>query len=95
MSAPVQYLSRGQLAERIGVQPDSLSKYRLPEPDALVGRMPGWLPATVDAWNAARPGRGNWRGRAAAAMPGVRPERVAHVEALARQAADGFPLENL
>ena len=31
---------------------------RLPEPDGLVGRVPWWRPATIDRWQAARPGRG-------------------------------------
>lgn len=52
------YLSRKQFAERIGVSPDALSRYRLPEPDATIGGTRGWLPETVDAWQAARPGRG-------------------------------------
>lgn len=55
---PADYLSRRQVAERIGVAPDSLSRYALPLPDATVGRSRGWLPATIDAWNSTRPGRG-------------------------------------
>ncbi len=58
------YLDRVGVAERIGVKPDSLSRYRLPPPDAVIGCGPkarkGWLPKTIDAWNAARPGRGWW-----------------------------------
>lgn len=53
-----RYLSRTELAERIGVKPDTLSRYNLPEPDALIGTTRGWLPATVDRWQAERPGRG-------------------------------------
>lgn len=60
-TGPAVYLSRPELAARIGVAPDSVGKYKLPEPDVLVGGRPGWLPETVDAWNVARPGRGNWR----------------------------------
>jgi hypothetical protein len=52
-----RYLSRTQVAERIGVQPDTLGRYKLPEPDALIGTTRGWLPKTIDAWNATRPGR--------------------------------------
>ena len=48
------YLSRAEVAERIGVAPDTLSRYRLPEPDATIGKVRGWLPATVDAWHASR-----------------------------------------
>jgi transcriptional regulator with XRE-family HTH domain len=57
----VIYLSRKQVAERIGVTPGALSRYNLPDPDVTVGTNPGvrgWLPATIDAWQAARPGRG-------------------------------------
>lgn len=55
----IRYLSRAELAERIGVKPDTLSRYKLPEPDAMIGDTRGWTEATVDAWNAARPGRGS------------------------------------
>lgn len=30
----------------------------LPEPDITIGLSPGWLPETVEAWIAARPGQG-------------------------------------
>lgn len=55
-----RYLSLTEVAERIGVTRGTLGRYRLPEPDAWIGATRGWLPATIDAWNAARPGRGNW-----------------------------------
>ena len=61
---PIRYLSRPEVAERIGVQRDTLNRYRLPEPDAYVGRLPGWLPETVDRWNAERPSRRRARGAA-------------------------------
>lgn len=54
----IRYLSRTQVAERIGVTAGALSRYKLPEPDVMVGDVRGWLPTTVDAWHAARPGRG-------------------------------------
>lgn len=54
----IRYLSRAEFAERIGVQPDTLGRYKLPEPDAIVGSVRGWLPETVDAWHASRPVRG-------------------------------------
>ena len=53
----IAYLSRAEVAERIGVKPDTLGRYRLPEPDALVGSIRGWLPETIDKWNAQRPSR--------------------------------------
>jgi hypothetical protein len=51
------YLSRAEVAERIGVKPDTLGRYRLPEPDATIGTVRGWLPATIDAWHQGRPSR--------------------------------------
>jgi predicted DNA-binding transcriptional regulator AlpA len=53
-----RYLSRTEVAERIGVTPGALSRYKLPAPDVMIGDVRGWLPATIDAWQAARPGRG-------------------------------------
>lgn len=51
-----RYLSRPEVAARIGVKKDTLNRYKLPEPDAQIGaRQVGWLPETIDAWNAARP----------------------------------------
>lgn len=57
------FLSRSELAERIGVKPDTLSRYKLPEPDAMIGTTRGWTVETVDAWNTARPGKGAGAGR--------------------------------
>jgi hypothetical protein len=52
----IRYLSRKEVAERIGVKPDTLSRYsHLPEPDAVIGDVRGWLPRTIDQWHAARP----------------------------------------
>lgn len=49
------YLSRPQVAERIGVARYTLNRYTLPPADVRVGVLPGWSEATIDAWNAARP----------------------------------------
>jgi hypothetical protein len=54
---PIRYLSRAEVAERIGVKPDTLGRYKLPEPDAVIGNVRGWLPRTIDAWDRARPSR--------------------------------------
>ena len=63
-----RYLSRSEVAARIGVQTATLSRYKLPQPDVIIGSGPrptfGWLPATIDAWNNARPGRGRTPRRA-------------------------------
>ncbi|WP_449280426.1 helix-turn-helix transcriptional regulator [Leucobacter sp.] len=56
----IRYLGRAEVAERIGVAYGTLSRYKLPEPDAMIGRTQGWLEETIDTWNAARPGRGHW-----------------------------------
>jgi len=55
-----RYLSRPEVAKRIGVKPDTLNRYKLPEPDAIVGQLRGWLPETIDRWNESRPGPGKW-----------------------------------
>ncbi|RVW00175.1 hypothetical protein [Rhodococcus xishaensis] len=69
MGRPAVCLGLTRLAGRIGVKPDALSRYKLPDPDVVIGtlnddgRVPsgsfrGWLPETIDEWNAHRPGRG-------------------------------------
>ncbi|PKY72338.1 hypothetical protein CYJ19_05685 [Winkia neuii] len=57
----VHYLSRKQFAERIGVAVGTLSRYKLPAPDVIVGPpsrpVQGWTEKTIDEWNAERPRR--------------------------------------
>jgi hypothetical protein len=56
-----RYLSRAEVAEYLGLAGvKSLSRVVLPPPDVLVGVHKGWLPATIDRWNAERPGPGWW-----------------------------------
>lgn len=58
----IHYLSTGDIAQKIGVNQGSMSRYNLPEPDAIIGgRYKGWLPETVEAWIASRPGHGGRR----------------------------------
>lgn len=57
------YLSRSEFAERIGVKPASMGRYKLPEPDAMIGDVRGWTTETIDAWHADRPGKGAGAGR--------------------------------
>ena len=59
----VEYMSFTEVADRIGVKTGALATYKLPEPDAIIGRTRGWLPETIDRWNASRPGRGVGGGR--------------------------------
>lgn len=64
-----RYLTLAGVAKRIGVSPNTSKKYaddgRLPPPDAITGDGPksirGWLPETIDTWQANRPGRGHRR----------------------------------
>lgn len=55
------YLSLKQVGERLGVK--NAATYKLPDPDAMIGTTRGWLPETIDQWNANRPGRGVGGGR--------------------------------
>lgn len=67
------YLNLTEFAERIDIARDTLAKYRLPPHDAMIGDRRGWLPSTIDEWNDARPGRGNW-GPSANTATGPRPK---------------------
>ena len=58
-----RFLSLKEVGERLGVKNPAAKGYNLPEPDALIGATRGWLPETIDRWNAARPGRGVGGGR--------------------------------
>lgn len=66
MSEPVQYLALSDFAARVGITSNTAASYGrkglLPEPDALTGlgqrATRGWLPETVDAWQANRAGQG-------------------------------------
>lgn len=58
------YLGRSEVATYLGLKGlRSLTNVALPPPDAQIGDRKGWLPETIDAWNAARPGRGRWGAR--------------------------------
>ena len=60
------YLSIGDFAARINVARATIEGYdrdgRLPAPDVVIGlgtrKTRGWAVETIDAWQAARPGRG-------------------------------------
>ena len=58
-----EYLGVKQVAERLGITVGALLSLRLPTPDVMIGRTRGWMPETIDRWNAARPGRGVGGGR--------------------------------
>jgi hypothetical protein len=59
----IHYLSVTQIAQRYGVTTAAVASARLPQPDAMIGSTRGWLPEKIEAWYAARPGRGNGGGR--------------------------------
>jgi predicted DNA-binding transcriptional regulator AlpA len=56
------YLTVSDIARLIGVTPKTWTSWvargKAPAADYRLGRTPGWEPATIDEWIAARPGRG-------------------------------------
>lgn len=59
VSVVQKYLSVTEVAGRSGLSRNTIKFYsqlpgRLPEPDAMVGQVKGWLPETIDAWMATR-----------------------------------------
>lgn len=60
--AEPRHLYRADVAELLGIRPDSLQRLKLPAPDGVdVDRghaRPWWTAATIREWQARRPGRG-------------------------------------
>ncbi|WP_240541490.1 hypothetical protein [Bifidobacterium callimiconis] len=56
-----RFLSTKEVGQRLGIK--NAASAGLPEPDAVIGTTKGWLPETIDQWNANRPGRGVGGGR--------------------------------
>ena len=82
----IVYLNLSEFADRLQIQRDTLAKYRLPEPDAMIGDRRGWLESTIDLWNESRPGRGNWGSREqhdANFPPPIRPGAYAKTDTMA------------
>ena len=50
-----RYLSMTEVAERLGITKGALARYRLPDPDVVVGKARGWREDTIDQWNAPTP----------------------------------------
>lgn len=67
------YLSLQGVADHLGVSRNTVAKYRLPEPDVIVGdgiNAPrGWSVATINRWNESRRGQGWRRGQVAESKP--------------------------
>jgi len=59
----LRYMSLTEIADYIGVKPATLGRYKLPEPDAMIGSTRGWNEANIYGWNANRPGKGAGAGR--------------------------------
>ena len=54
----IEYLDSKQVGERVGLAHQTVRQMRargqMPGPDAMIGRAVGWLPATIDRWQASR-----------------------------------------
>jgi len=59
----IEYLSVTDVSKRLGISTAAVSAYKLPQPDALIGRPRGWPPQTLHGRAAQRPGRGVGGGR--------------------------------
>ncbi|MDT9110999.1 hypothetical protein, partial [Escherichia coli] len=55
----IRYVSISEYAEQLGISQPTLSGYKLPEPDVMIGKTRGWLQETLDEWNRNRPGQGH------------------------------------
>lgn len=81
----IVYLNLTEFADHLGIARDTLAKYRLPEPDAMIGDRRGWMVSTIETWNEQRPGRGNWGPKVYAdTPPPIRPGAFATMN-------DGIP----
>lgn len=62
MSETPRYLSMQEMAEITGLTPESIRTYKsrgkLPAPDVLIGKTPGWTMDSVEAFAASLPGQG-------------------------------------
>ncbi|RUQ19839.1 XRE family transcriptional regulator [Kocuria sp. HSID16901] len=53
MRDPLRFLSAAEAAERLGIHKVTFYRRRpQPPPDAIIGSTRGWLPETIDAWDA-------------------------------------------
>lgn len=55
----IRYLTTSEAAARCGITVSTWNRYKTPPEDAITGKIKGYLPQTVDEWNARRPGQGN------------------------------------
>lgn len=71
---PPGIVDRPALAERLGIDVESITRYisrgDAPKPDGMMGGRPWWFEATVAVWIAQRPGRwGNDRKKRTSTQP--------------------------
>lgn len=63
MTDPPTPLNNEAAAAYLGIARSTWTTYRsdgrTPDPDGWLGNSPWWYAATLDAWKATRPGRGN------------------------------------
>ena len=52
------YMSLTEIARMLKISTGALANYQLPPADALIGRTRGWKRATIEQWDAHRPGHG-------------------------------------
>ena len=43
----IEYMSVTDVAKRLGISTAAASAYKLPQPDATIGRTRGWLPDSL------------------------------------------------
>lgn len=64
-AAKRRQLTRAEVAELVGISPDTWSAYvtreQAPVPDGHLGRTPWWWSTTIERWQAKRKGPG-WHG---------------------------------
>jgi hypothetical protein len=62
-----EILDRAAVAARLGIDPDSVTRYvhrkQMPAPDGRAGQSPWWYETTIAEWEPTRPGQGAGGGR--------------------------------
>ncbi len=77
MSNPHRYLSTTDIARILNIKPTSITKYKLPAPDAYIGKTRGWCQSTIDTWLHQRPTRGQRTDLTTAAAAGTDTQKPA------------------
>lgn len=77
MSNPHRYLSATDIARILNIKPTSMTKYKLPAPDAYIGKTRGWCQSTIDTWLHQRPTQGQRTDLIMAARPAADTQKPA------------------